>query len=240
MKKNGVYLSIVIPAYNEEKRIRRTLENTMEFLKGKEYSYEIMVVDDGSTDGTRREVLEIGGGNKNVKVIGGGVNHGKGYAVAKGAQESSGEYVYFTDADMSTPIEEVDRFLEEMLSSGSDIVIGSRAVKNAKILQYQPLYRQLLGKLFCAFVRLSCGIKYIDTQCGAKLFRRKVVSEVFGELKINRFAFDVEILFLANRKGFKVSEMPVTWSHSNDSKVRVFTDGFKMFLDVIKLRFIHG
>lgn len=237
-----VSVSIVIPAYNEETRIESTLRKTIEFMDQKPYGYEILVVDDGSTDGTvdvvHRYDHGTNQGKSHLRCILNGINEGKGNAVKKGALAAQGEYVFFMDADLSTPIEEIDRFYAEIQKY--DVVIGSRATQGANIVVHEPFYREILGKVFCAVVRVCAVPNFADTQCGAKMFRSKVVKSLFPLLRIKRFAFDVEILYLAWKNGFTIKELPITWYYSTNSRVRTFQDGFRMVFDLLRIRSMHG
>jgi dolichyl-phosphate beta-glucosyltransferase len=234
------YLSVIIPAYNEEKRIGATLASIHAFFSGKKYDYEIIVVDDGSTDTTVRQVensLLARAGR--LKVIGNGVNRGKGFSIKNGILNSSGEYVLFSDADMSTPIEECDRFLD-YAKQGYDIVIGSRSVSGAEIRIRQPLYREMMGKIFNLFVKALLGMKFNDTQCGFKLFNAAPAKEIASLMKIDGFSFDVEMLYLAKTKGYKIMETGVIWNNSPLSKVMVMNSSFNMFLSLFRIKRLHG
>ncbi len=230
------FLSVIIPCYNEGKRIGNTLKKIIEFFNNIKINYEIIVVNDGSTDDTKTKLQKIKEEHSNnvfINVINNNQNCGKGFAVKQGIMASNSEYIYFTDADLSTPIEEIVKFLER---KEYDIVIGSRAVKNSKILVHQPFYRELAGKVFNKLLKFILGLPYNDTQCGAKLFKSDVAKFVFSKTTINRFSFDAEVLFIAKKYKYKVLELPVVWSHSKNSKVKFFVDGIKMLDDVIKIK----
>lgn len=230
-------VSIVIPAFNEAVRIVPTLEKIIDYIKKNLEEYEIIVVDDGSADSTVMQVQAFCKDNSHIKLLENGKNSGKGKAVQKGMLSARGEFIYFTDADLSTPVEEIDRFLKEI--EDADIVIGSRSIDGAQVMVHEPFYREILGKLFNKIVRLFCVRGFIDTQCGAKMFQREAALKIFPLLKINGFAFDVEILYLAKRFGLKVKEIPVTWYYSADTKVKTFQHGFGMLLDLIRIRWLH-
>ena len=225
-------LSVVIPAYNEEKRIADSLKKIDVFLKKRKISYELIVVDDGSSDSTV-QIAESSG--VNLKVIKNAVNLGKGGAVRNGMLNADGDCFLLTDADLSTPIEELDNFLH-WLNCGFDVVIGSRSVRGANVEVRQPFYRELIGKIFNKFVRLLTVRGLIDTQCGFKLFTKKCAREIFPLQRLNGFCFDVEVLYLAARKGYKIKELPVVWRNSQASTVRPFKDSFFMLQDLIKIR----
>lgn len=228
-------LSVIIPSYNEAGRIGPTVERVGRCLADLRLSYEIVVVDDGSTDGTGDAVREAAGGVPGLRLVGLGVNRGKGYAVREGFMRSGGEFVLLSDADLSTPIGELERFLPEM-ERGADIVIGSRSAGGARIIRRQPLYRMLMGKAFNKVVWLLAVRGLSDTQCGFKLFRRKTCEDLFRMQRVERFAFDAELLFLARKRGLAIRELPVRWTDSPGSKVRIFRDSSRMLLDVIRVR----
>jgi dolichyl-phosphate beta-glucosyltransferase len=228
-------LSVIIPAYNEAGRIAPTIARVHEYLSARGHDFELVVVDDGSTDGTREVVLESARSMPGLRLITNGVNRGKGFSVRHGFLESTGEYVLFSDADLSTPIEELESFLPEM-DNGADIVIGSRSLAGSRIIKRQPIYRVLMGKTFNKLVRALTVRGIVDTQCGFKLFRRSTCAELFRAQKVERFAFDVELLFLAARKGLTIRELPVKWINSPFSKVNMLRDSARMLLDIIRIR----
>jgi dolichyl-phosphate beta-glucosyltransferase len=233
-RNSEVDVSVVIPAYNEGEHIFRTLRGVDDYLAGKWPRYEIIVVDDGSRDKTVAEVERAAERGK-VRLLKNQRNRGKGYSVRRGMLASRGRYVLFSDADLSTPIAELDRLLREA-RRGHDVVIGSRALRNSHIDVHQPFYRELMGKVFNLILR-SLGLsRFRDTQCGFKLFSRKAVQAIFPLIRIQRFAFDVEILLIAERLGFKVKQVPGHWRESLPSKVSLFRDSTRMFLDVIRVR----
>jgi len=232
-----IELSIVIPAYNEESRITTSLEKIVQWLSKKSYGYEILVVDDGSTDSTPQVVNDFIKKLPVVQLLSLGRNMGKGSAVKKGILASRGNTIFFTDADLSTPIEETDRFFEELKKV--DIVIGSRSIDGANVVLREPILREVLGKLFNLFVQVFCVPGFIDTQCGAKMFRREAARSIFSLLKLERFAFDVEVIYLAKRLNFSVSELPITWYYSSNTRVRTFLDGPKMLLDLLRIKWLH-
>lgn len=232
----SVFLSIVIPAYNEEKRIEETLEKILNYLKTKNYQYEIIVVDDGSSDNTVKVLETIAKENKNIFILKNEQNSGKGYSVRKGVLESKGDYILFSDADLSTPIEEVEKLLH-WLNQGFDVTIGSRGLKESDIKIHQPFYRELMGKFFNFLVQtlLIKGIK--DTQCGFKCFKKDATKEIFKRQKIDGFGFDVEILYIAKKLNYKIKEVPVTWLNSPNSKVSPIKHSLEMFKDILKIKF---
>ena len=233
------YLSIIIPAYNEEKRIGATLDKIHSFFKTKNYDFEVMIVDDGSTDRTAGVVAASGLAKEGkLSILKNRSNRGKGFSVKNGILNSNGEYLLFTDADLSTPIEDVDKLLKE-ISKDYDIVIGSRALKDSAVMVHQSCYREFMGKVFNFFVKTLLIKSFNDTQCGFKLFKREPAREIAREMLINGFAFDVEMLYLAKIKGYKVKEAGVAWENSSDSRVKLFRSPINMFLDLFEIKAKH-
>jgi dolichyl-phosphate beta-glucosyltransferase len=226
--------SLIIPAYNEERRLGETLKNIINFLKNNYDNFEIIVVDDGSTDKTCDIVRSF----DNLKLIELGTNQGKGAAVRKGILSATGKIRIFTDADLSTPITEFPKAIE-YLNQGYDIFIGSRALDHSLIKKHQPFYRELMGKTFNKFVQILVlwGIK--DTQCGFKAFTANAAEAVFSKAVIDRFSFDVEALFIARKLKLKIAEVPVEWYNDEGTKVNALKDSFNMFLDILKIRSLH-
>ncbi|MDI6704188.1 MAG: glycosyltransferase family 2 protein [bacterium] len=234
-KNNGIFLSIIIPAYNEERRICETLEKVSRFLADKSYKYEIIVVDDGSKDRTCEAVNRFRQKCHGLRIISNSVNSGKGYSVKNGILNSKGEYVLFSDADLSTPIEEVEKLLYS-LRDGCEVAIGSRALPDSDLQVRQPLFRHCMEKLFGCFVRLLVigGIR--DSQCGFKAFTRGTAREIFSRQRISGFSFDAELLFIAKKRGLGIKEVPVIWRNSRETKLNIFIDGAKMLIELIKIR----
>ncbi len=233
-----MYLSVVIPAYMEEERIGGTLDRFVDYLTDKKISFEILVVDDGSTDGTVDAVLSRVNGEEGVKLIRHEKNRGKGAAVRTGVLASRGEIVLFSDADGSTPIEELENLIEA-LRRGADAAIGSRAVDRTKIIVRQPWWREKMGQVFNLFVKLIVMADFVDTQCGFKLYKGRAAREAFALQTIERFGFDVEILYLLKRLGYRVEEVPVTWYNSPATKVNPLSDSAVMFADLLRTRIVH-
>ena len=223
-------LSIVVPAYNEALRIGPSLEGILRFVKDQQIEAEVILVDDGSVDDTAGIAASFP-----LRVVRNDSNRGKGYSVRRGVLEAKGTWVLFTDADLSAPIEELDRLLE-VADEGADVIIGSRAVDRTKIAVHQSRFRELGGIFYNWTVRLILGLSIQDTQCGFKLFRREEVVPIFESQTIYGFGFDPEILFLAKRRGLKIREVPVVWRHNRGSKVRFLSDGLEMFLDLARIR----
>lgn len=223
-------ISVVVPAYNEARRIGPSIEHILRFLKGHDLAAEVILVDDGSDD----ETSDIAGSFP-LRIIANEVNRGKGFSVRRGVLEAKGTWVLVTDADLSAPIEELDHMLA-VAQEGADVVIGSRAVNRTKIAVHQSRFREVGGIFYNWMVQLILGLRIKDTQCGFKLFHREKIRSVFEKQSIHGFGFDSEILFLATRKGLVVREIPVAWSHNPGSKVRVLPDGIEMFLDLARIR----
>jgi len=229
-----VKLSVVIPAYNEENRLPRTLRDIDAYLRKQDYEYEIIVVNDGSRDGTVEVTNALMREIANLRLIDNRKNRGKGYAVRQGMLEAKGAYRVFSDADNSTSITHVGRMWPEF-GKGFDIVIGSRDIEGAVIAVRQPWWRQRLGDVFNLVVQLLSGLWGIwDTQCGFKGFSARAAHEIFSRARINRWAFDVEVLVIAKKLGYQIQEVPVTWVNDKQSKVRL-SGMVKMLLEVLQI-----
>jgi dolichyl-phosphate beta-glucosyltransferase len=229
-------ISIVIAAYNEENRIGESLLRIEEHLATLDLNYEIIVVDDGSTDATSDIVKAHKWKIPNRRLIHYAVNRGKGYALRQGVLAAIGDVFLLTDADLSTPIEEFSRLLPYVSRGGYDVVIGSRALKSSEITRKQPWWRQSMGKIFNGIVRLIALNDFSDTQCGFKLFSGNCAKVLFRDAIIDRFAFDVEILLRAQMEGYRILEAPVKWSNSPGSKVNPLSDSLRMLCDLVRIR----
>jgi len=227
--------SIVIPAYNESRRIGESLEKILAFIAREHWTAEIVVVDDGSRDDTADIVRRYAQSNSAVRLLENPGNRGKGYSVRHGMSEAQGDVVMFTDADLSSPITETRKLLQA-IQSGADVAIGSRWLRSELQTQRQPFYRQFLGRVFNLLLRIFLGLDYKDTQCGFKAFTRRAALSIFPRQRIERWGFDPEILFLANKAGFVTREVPVEWRHDDRSKINPVTDGAKMFLEILRIR----
>jgi len=229
-------LSVVIPAYNEEKRVPKTLDSISDYLSKQNYDYEIIVVSDGSKDNTGQVVKDLESKIPNLKLIDNKENHGKGYVVRQGILEAKGDYRLFTDADNSTSVDQVEK-MWPWFEQGFDVVIGSRDVKGAVLDPPQQWIRKVLfGDSFKLIRKLIIGLWNLqDTQCGFKGFTAKAAEDVFSKVKTEGFNFDVESLILAKRLGYKIKEVPIRWVNDLDSKVKL-KNVIKMLLDMIKLR----
>ena len=234
--KNNIYLSIVIPAYNEEKRIGGTLEKIMGYLDTKDFKSEIIVVNDGSTDSTIDVAKKHERLMYQLTIVENETTMGKGYSIRRGMLESKGDFVLFTDADLSTPISEIEK-LFFWLGNGYDAAIGSRGLRESQIEIHQPFIRRSMGKVFNKIMSLIVFTGFKDTQCGFKCFKRYVVETVFTKQKIKGFAFDVEILLIARQQGFRIKEVPVRWLNSPYSKVHIIKDSLHMLYDLFRMKF---
>jgi dolichyl-phosphate beta-glucosyltransferase len=229
------FLSVVVPAYNESARIRPTIEKLNSYLKDSFSNFEIIVVDDGSSDNTSSIVKNLSQKLENLRLVQYSANTGKGYAIKKGVLASVGELLLTCDADQSAPIEELEKLLP-FIRKGCDIAVGSRGLHESDIQVRQPWYRERMGKIFNIFVRTLVFTGILDTQCGFKLFKGDVARKLFEKSRIKGFSFDVEILFLAKMADYKIKEVPIKWINSPSSKVRLITDPLKMFFDLLRIR----
>jgi dolichyl-phosphate beta-glucosyltransferase len=230
-----MYLSVIIPAYNEEQRIGETLRVVHAYLQRQPYPAEIIVVDDGSQDGTAAIVRACHGWLPSVHLLQNGRNRGKGFSVRQGFLRARGEYLLFSDADLSTPIEEVEK-LFAALREPYDIAIGSRALRESRVEVHQPWYREHMGRLFNVFVQALAVPGIWDTQCGFKCFRHAAGRAICQRMAAEGFGFDVEMLYLARRLGYRVCEVPVVWRHSPQTRVRVWRDSIAMMGDLLRIR----
>ncbi len=230
-------ISIVIPAYNEERRLPATLSAVCAYLARRAWRFaEILVVDDGSTDGTCRVAEDFARSHSQVRLLRNPGNRGKGYSVRHGVLEARAEWVLFTDADLSAPIEELDRLIAACASRNAQVAFGSRALDRSLIAVHQSWFRETSGRVFNLLTRLATGLPFLDTQCGFKLYEAKAAREIFGRQRLERFGFDAEVLFIARLLGYACVEVPVRWSHSEGTKVSMFRDSVNMFLDLLRVR----
>jgi dolichyl-phosphate beta-glucosyltransferase len=229
------YLSIVIPAYNEEERLVASLGMMASYLDAAGIDAEILVVDDGSKDATAVLAAKALSG-RSGRVIRNGENRGKGYSVRHGVLEARGRFVLLTDADLSTPIDDHARLAAVIRDRDLDVVIGSRALPESDVQVRQGWLRQTMGRSFNTFIRAATGLPFRDTQCGFKLMDRERVRPLFEKMVVNRFAFDVELLFLCERFGLSVVDVPVTWRNAGGSKVSILGDPLNMIVDVLRVR----
>jgi len=228
------HLSVVIPTYNEERRLGGTLERLGNYLAGQSYKSEVLVVDDGSSDRTI-EIAWNAGLNDRLHVIRHEVNRGKGAAVRTGMSAAQGQFALFSDADLSTPIEEIEKFWPRF-EAGYDVVIGSRGLPESRIEIHQSFVREMMGRTFNLLVRALVVPGIHDTQCGFKMFSRRAMDALFPDCQLDGWAFDVELLAMALSKGFRVAEVPVRWINSPDTRVRALCASSQMLMDLMRLR----
>ncbi len=227
--------SIVIPAYNEGARLAATLEKVLAYMHDQRWDAEVIVVNDGSRDNTADIVRTFAAKDPALRLVENPGNHGKGYSVRNGMLNARGQVVLFSDADLSSPIEEA-RKLFQALEQGTDIAIGSRWLRAETQTQRQPLHRQLFGRIYNLILRLTLGLQFADTQCGFKAFKQPAVQAIFPLQKIERWGFDPEILFLAQKFKFKVQEVPVAWGHSGGTRINPLVDGSRMVMEMFRIR----
>jgi dolichyl-phosphate beta-glucosyltransferase len=227
--------SIIIPAYNESQRISASLDKILAYIAEQQWGAEVIVVNDGSRDNTAEIVREFAKSHPMVRLLENPGNRGKGYTVRNGMMHAHGDILLFTDADLSSPIQESKK-LFAAINGGADVTFGSRWLQAELQTERQPLYRQVFGRIFNLLLRIILGLKYKDTQCGFKAFTRKAAHQIFSRQMIDRWGFDPEILFLAEKFGFKVAEVPVEWAHDDRSKINPVTDGAKMFVEMLRVR----
>ena len=227
-------LSIVIPSFNEERRLPATLEKVSAYIQNGRGSAEVIIVDDGSVDRTAVVAESFRARIPRLRVLANGVNRGKGYSVRRGSLEATGNIVLFTDADLSAPIEEADKLLIALRNN--DVAIGSRAMDRSLIEVHESRFREFAGIVFNWIVRITLRLPFVDTQCGFKAFRREPCRIIFEQQTIERFGFDPELLYLARHHQLSIVEIPVRWAHSPATKVNMMRDSLLMFLDVFVIR----
>jgi glycosyltransferase involved in cell wall biosynthesis len=228
-------LSIVVPAYNESSRIESALERVMSCVTEQGWDAEVLVVDDGSTDDTAEIVQRWMQRHPRLHLVQNPGNRGKGYSVRNGLLQAAGDIVMFTDADLSAPMEEAERLIAA-IRDGADVAIGSRWLDRARQTIHQPLYRQFFGRCFNWITRRVMGLPFRDTQCGFKAFKRSAAQVIFRLQTIERWGFDPEILFIAQKLGYEIREVPVTWGHDERSRMSYLKDGMKMLEDMARIR----
>jgi glycosyltransferase involved in cell wall biosynthesis len=227
--------SIVLPAFNEQARIAGTLDKILSHATQRGWNVEVIVVNDGSIDDTAEIVCEYARKHPALRLLENPGNRGKGYSVRNGMLHARGEVLLFSDADLSSPIEEADK-LFAAIGTGADIAIGSRWLDRRLQIQMQPLHRQILGRIFNLALRSILGLQFKDTQCGFKAFTRRSAQAIFPLQKIERWGFDPEVLYLARKLGFRVSEVAVAWSHREGTRINPWLDGIRMFGEILKIR----
>lgn len=231
-----MFISIIIPAFNEEKRLERTIKRAVSYLNENFSNYELIVVNDGSEDSTAKVAKDLSRSFSRIQVINYEKNHGKGFAVKNGMLAAKGNYVFFMDADNSTPIEEMSGFIRK-LDKGVDVVIGSRHISGSDIKVEQPLYRRFLGRFANQLIQLFILPGIYDSQCGFKGFTKKAVLALFDKQTINGWGFDFEILALAKEFNFSIAEVPVRWLDSRGSRVRPIRGALKTLAELIKVKY---
>lgn len=227
-------LSIIIPSFNEELRLPATLQSIATYIRSKRPNTEVIVVDDGSVDRTAAVAESWRDRIPQLRVLSNGRNRGKGFSVRHGSLEAKGDIVLFTDADLSSPIEEGEKLLAAL--QDHDVAIGSRAVDRSLIEVHESVFREFAGIIFNRLVRIILWLPFIDTQCGFKAFKREHCRIIFEQQTIERFGFDPELLYLARHHGLSIQEVPVRWAHSPATKVSMLRDSVQMFLDVFVIR----
>ncbi|MCB9478473.1 MAG: glycosyltransferase family 2 protein [Deltaproteobacteria bacterium] len=228
-------LSVIIPAYNEAQRLGPTLDQLRDYFATQSYDAEVLVVDDGSEDGTRALAEARKEDLPYLRVIANDRNRGKGYTVKHGIHEATGDILLFFDADASTPIDQIEKFFPKF-DEGVDVVIGSRSLPDSDVQVHQPFYRESMGRIFNIFVQLIVLRGIIDTQCGFKAFRREAAREIFPRQRLEGFGFDVEVLFLARKLGYQIREVPIVWINSPASRVHAVLDSTRMFTELLLIR----
>jgi glycosyltransferase involved in cell wall biosynthesis len=227
--------SIVIPAFNEEPRIGATLAAIVRAVNANAWNAEIIVVDDGSTDTTAAIVQTLAANHPFIRLLPNGTNRGKGFSVRSGMLHAAGDLLLFTDADLSSPIEEAP-LLFNAIREGADVAIGSRWLERSRQTVHQPLYRRFFGRCFNVVTRIIMRLPYADTQCGFKAFTRSAAQTIFQLQQIERWGFDPEILFIARKRGYTVREIPVSWGHDERSRISYLRDGMQMLKELVLIR----
>jgi glycosyltransferase involved in cell wall biosynthesis len=227
--------SFVFPAYNESERLTTSLPKVLDYIRQRNLSAEVIVVNDGSSDDTADVVRKFAVLNPEIHLLENPGNRGKGYSVRNGMLHAHGDVILFSDTDLSSPIYEADK-LFEAIRGGADVAIGSRWLQRELQTERQPLLRQIYGRLFNLALRIVLGLKFHDTQCGFKAFTREAAQVVFPRQHIERWGFDPEILFLANKFKLRTVEVPVEWAHDHRSKINPLRDGLRMGREVLEVR----
>jgi dolichyl-phosphate beta-glucosyltransferase len=231
---NPIFISVIVPAYNEGSCIRSNLKKIVDYLSTRFSQFEVIVVDDGSSDDTPKQVSLAAQEERRIKLISYSTNRGKGFAVREGVLAAQGDAVCFTDADLSTPVEAIEKGMKD-LEERCPVVIASRRHAESVVLLHQHWGRETVGRLFNLFIKILLSLSFPDTQCGFKCFTREAGRSIFSLARIDGFAFDVEILVIARRLGYRVKEIPVCWTNSPQSKVRPLRDLSRVIGDLLKI-----
>lgn len=239
MNLSSVYLSMVVPIYNEESRLLAPLPLVVQYLQSTFEKWELLLIDDGSTDGTPDKLLEAEKLSPAIKILRNLKNHGKGAAVRQGFQQAAGDVLIFSDADFSTPPEECTKLLET-LATGFDVAIGSRGLNESNVEVHQSWPRETMGKIFNVLIRSLLPLEFKDTQCGFKMFRKEAVELILPRMSISGFAFDVEVLMIAQLHQLRIAEIPVTWRNVRESKVHPIINSLEMLRDLLQIRYRLG
>lgn len=229
------HLSVVVPAYNEEERLPRTLSRLHEYYESQAYPYDVIIVNDGSKDGTAKLVEKFVAQHPKFQLIDYSPNHGKGYAVRTGILAAKGDLILFCDADLATPQEETEKLLPHM-ANGADVAIGSRPLRDSNLEKHQPLYREMFGRLANKLIQLLAVSGIQDTQCGFKMFTARAAREIFSRCKLDEFGFDFECLMVARDLNYRIDEVPIRWLDQEGSKVVLMRDGPRALRDLLKIR----
>lgn len=230
--------SIIIPAYNESRRIGPTLDRVLSYIAQQNWDAEVVAVNDGSKDNTAEIIRRFAERNSRLRLIENPGNRGKGYSVRNGMLHAHGEVLLFSDADLSSPIEEAPK-LFAALQNDADLAIGSRWLRADLQTERQPLHRQLFGRMFNLILRIVLGLRFKDTQCGFKAFTRTAAEAIFPRQRIERWGFDPELIFLGQMLGYRAVEVPVVWAHDEKSTISPVRDGMRMFMEVLRIRWNH-
>jgi dolichyl-phosphate beta-glucosyltransferase len=229
---------VVIPVYNETKRLGKSVPKLLEYFADQPYTYEFVIVDDGSTDGTADLARQLFSGVPNVRIIESRPNRGKGHGVKVGMLAARGDIALFSDADLSTPLSEIDKFWV-WFDAGYKVVIGSRKMKGANIVRHQPLWRESLGKVFTWLTNRLATRDISDITCGFKCFTREAAHDLFKRSAIPDWSFDAEVLFIAQHRGYRVKEVPVSWHDTPGTKVRLWKDAVRSMIGLLRIRLNH-
>jgi dolichyl-phosphate beta-glucosyltransferase len=235
MNSKNIFLSLIVPVFNEEKRFEKSLPEAHQYLLDNFEQSELIYVDDGSTDHTYDKLMEATALYPRLRVVRSDRNYGKGHAIQSGFKSAAGSVLLFSDADFSTPVEETGKLLE-VLTRGFDIVIGSRGLRDSQVQVHQSIVRETMGKVFNLMIRLILPLEFRDTQCGFKMFTRAAAESIVSRMHIEGFAFDVEMLMIGKQLDLHICEMPVVWRNVRESKVHPVRNSIEMIRDLLRIR----